>query len=96
MQGDDRAGEGAMISILNQERLLGAALGCISTGFVVLEQRKDIYESIRGNRGQAVTHSQKKEPIFGKKSRLEVAHLWNTTVDQTFGPVIAALSSRGW
>ncbi|RVW97314.1 hypothetical protein CK203_025952 [Vitis vinifera] len=38
----------------------------------------------------------KTEPIFGKKSRLEFAHLWNKTVDKTLGPVIAALSSRGW
>ncbi|RVW38751.1 hypothetical protein CK203_074184 [Vitis vinifera] len=40
--------------------------------------------------------NEKTEPIFGKKSRLEFAHLWNKTVDKTLGPVIAALSSRGW
>nr|ABK95119.1 unknown [Populus trichocarpa] len=35
-----------MISILAQERLLGAALGAAFAGFIVYEQRKRIYQSI--------------------------------------------------
>ncbi|KAK7404727.1 hypothetical protein VNO78_05683 [Psophocarpus tetragonolobus] len=79
-----------MISILTQERLLGASLGVLLTGVVVFEQRRYIYASISDNQSQV------KEPIFGKKSRSEFAHAWNKTVDQTFGPLIKSLSSRGW
>ncbi|XP_061358787.1 uncharacterized protein LOC133302978 [Gastrolobium bilobum] len=81
-----------MISILTQERLLGASLGVVLTGVVVLEQRRYIYSSISNSQ----SHSQVREPIFGKKSRSEFAHLWNKTVDQTFEPLIKSLSSRGW
>ncbi|XP_057448990.1 uncharacterized protein LOC130740409 [Lotus japonicus] len=81
-----------MISILTQERLLGASLGVILTGAVVLEQRRYIYSSISNSQSQ----SQVREPIFGKKARSEFAHLWNKTVDQAFGPLIKSLSSRGW
>ncbi|GLT65497.1 hypothetical protein SLA2020_379270 [Shorea laevis] len=35
-----------MISVLAQERLLGAALGSALAGIVVIEQRKRIYDSI--------------------------------------------------
>ncbi|RDX70815.1 hypothetical protein CR513_49900, partial [Mucuna pruriens] len=79
-----------MISILTQERLLGASLGVVLTGMVVLEQRRYIYASISNSQSQV------REPIFGKKSRSEFAHLWNKTVDQTFGPLIKSISSRGW
>ncbi|CAL5432099.1 unnamed protein product [Camellia sinensis] len=100
-----------MISVLAQERLLGAALGSVFTGIVVLEQRRRIYKSISDTQSQFTTHSQcvgaflpkekeqKKmmgEPIFEKRSRLDIAHLWNKAVDQTLGPVIESLSSRGW
>ncbi|KAI5322305.1 hypothetical protein PRUPE_6G101400 [Prunus persica] len=47
-----------MISILAQERLLGAALGSIFTGIVVFEQRRCIYNSISGTKSQSVTQSQ--------------------------------------
>ncbi|KAA8544046.1 hypothetical protein F0562_021777 [Nyssa sinensis] len=85
-----------MISVLAQERLLGAALGSIFTGIVVFEQRKSIYKSISENQSQSVAQAQMTEPILGNKTRLEFAHLWNKAVDQTMGPVIEALSSRGW
>ncbi|GMY10342.1 hypothetical protein FCV25MIE_05581 [Fagus crenata] len=85
-----------MVSVLAQERLLGAALGSILTGIVVFEQRKSIYKSISDNQSQSATHPQMREPIFGKRSRSELAHLWNKAVDRTFGPVIDSLSSRGW
>ncbi|KAK2985426.1 hypothetical protein RJ640_006064 [Escallonia rubra] len=86
-----------MISILAQERLLGAALGTIFSGVFVFQQRKDIYKSISDTQSQFVPQShQMREPVFGKESRLDCAHLWNKAVDQTFGPVIQALSSRGW
>ncbi|KAK7257712.1 hypothetical protein RIF29_31882 [Crotalaria pallida] len=84
-----------MISLLTQERLLGASLGVVLTGVVALEHRRYIHSSISNN---TLHHSQSqvREPIFGKKSRSEFAHLWNKTVDQTFGPLIKSLSSRGW
>ncbi|KHN38767.1 uncharacterized protein LOC114374860 isoform X1 [Glycine soja] len=103
-----------MISILTQERLLGASLGVVLTGVVVFEQRRYIYASISDSQSQLVIlphftawegfkmrdgivhHVHVKEPIFGKKSRSEFAHVWNKTVDQTFGPLIKSLSSRGW
>ncbi|CAA2967101.1 Hypothetical predicted protein [Olea europaea subsp. europaea] len=73
-----------------QERLLGAALGSILTGVVIFEQRKSIYESI------SQTQSQPHEPIFGRRSRHELARIWNKAVDKTLGPLIQSLSSRGW
>ncbi|KAL3849439.1 hypothetical protein ACJIZ3_011321 [Penstemon smallii] len=79
-----------MISVLAQERLLGAALGSILTGMVIFEHRKSIYKSISDNKPQA------REPIFGRKSRQEFAHIWNKSVDKTLGPIIQSLSSRGW
>ncbi|GMN24754.1 hypothetical protein TIFTF001_000683 [Ficus carica] len=85
-----------MISVLAQERLLGAALGSVFTGIVVFEQRKSIYRSISDTQPQLPARFQTKEPIFGKKSRAELARLWNKAVDQSFGPVIHYLSSRGW
>ncbi|XP_043692243.1 uncharacterized protein LOC122642731 isoform X2 [Telopea speciosissima] len=82
-----------MISVLAQERLLGAALGSIFTGMIVFEQRRSIYGLISENQPE---YKPPQEPMFGKKTRVELAHLWNKTVDQTLGPVIAYLSSRGW
>ncbi|KAM0068447.1 hypothetical protein Hdeb2414_s0002g00073251 [Helianthus debilis subsp. tardiflorus] len=80
-----------MISILAQERLLGAALGSVFSGVVVFEQRRDIYNTI------AQIQPPKphvKEPVSRKK--IEFAHYWNKSVDQIFGPAIQALSSRRW
>ncbi|GMI94280.1 hypothetical protein like AT2G28430 [Hibiscus trionum] len=85
-----------MISVLAQERLLGATLGCAFTGTIVFEQRRRIYESVSYYQSQAASQSQMKEPIFGKKSRSEFALQWNKTVDQIFVPVIEAISSRRW
>ncbi|KAL5998373.1 hypothetical protein ACLOJK_009313 [Asimina triloba] len=50
-----------MISVLAQERLLGAALGAIFMGVVVFEQRRGIYGLISQNQPQIHTPSQKKE-----------------------------------
>ncbi|KAG7036903.1 hypothetical protein SDJN02_00523, partial [Cucurbita argyrosperma subsp. argyrosperma] len=83
-----------MISILAQERLLGAALGSVFVGVVVFEQRKSIYRSISENYPPA-TQSPMKKAVLAKKYGPEISHLWNRAVDQTFGPVIQALSSRG-
>uniref|UniRef100_A0A1J3H9M3 Uncharacterized protein n=1 Tax=Noccaea caerulescens TaxID=107243 RepID=A0A1J3H9M3_NOCCA len=87
-----------MISILAQERLLGATLGSALTGFVILEQRKLIHESVADRKSQsAVDQSQVvRDRIFGKKYRREIESLWNKAVDQTFEPAIAYLSSRKW
>ncbi|XP_039052566.1 uncharacterized protein LOC120194294 [Hibiscus syriacus] len=85
-----------IISVLAQERLLGAALGTALTGIIVFEQRKRIYESISDHQSQLPSQSQMKETIFGKKSRSEFALLWNKAVDQIFVPVIESISSRRW
>ncbi|CAM8960488.1 unnamed protein product [Rhodiola kirilowii] len=83
-----------MISVLAQERLLGATLGAVFVGVVVFEQRKSIY--------QTVLQHEHKQPAakFEIKDSVprgrQIGHLWNRAVDQTFGPVIAYLSSRGW
>ncbi|TXG73854.1 hypothetical protein EZV62_002433 [Acer yangbiense] len=47
-----------MISVLAQERLLGAVLGSAITGIVVFEQRKFIYNSISGTQSQVDSNSQ--------------------------------------
>ncbi|KAL7611668.1 uncharacterized protein LOC111899877 [Lactuca sativa] len=80
-----------MISILAQERLLGAALGSVFAGAVIFEQRRDIYKTIAQNQP---AKSQMKEHIHSKK--IEFAHYWNKSVDRIFGPAIQALSSRRW
>ncbi|KAH7864600.1 hypothetical protein Vadar_031587 [Vaccinium darrowii] len=81
-----------MISILAQERLLGAALGTLFASAVVFEQRRNIYKSISDNQSE----SRVREPILEKRSYLDFGHLWNKAVDQTLGPVIESLSSRRW
>ncbi|XP_062091451.1 uncharacterized protein LOC133797540 [Humulus lupulus] len=85
-----------MISVLAQERLLGATLGSILTGIVVFEQRRKIYRSISDTQPQLSSQFQVGEPIFGKETRSELARMWNKGVDQAFGPAIHHLSSRGW
>ncbi|KAK3206000.1 hypothetical protein Dsin_020046 [Dipteronia sinensis] len=81
-----------MISVLAQERLLGAALGSAITGIIVFEQRKCIYNSISDNQSQVDSNSQAREPIFPQKTGTKFAHLWNKAVDQTFGPLIESNS----
>ncbi|XXG44652.1 hypothetical protein AAC387_Pa01g4393 [Persea americana] len=113
-----------MISVLAQERLLGAALGGIFMGVIVLEQRKGIYALISENQPQKkagyelmstimqLNYCHRKEicttgiqtgaqaglipPLYAKKPPSDFAHAWNKAVDRTLGPVIVALSSRGW
>ncbi|CAN8315146.1 unnamed protein product [Cochlearia groenlandica] len=85
-----------MISILAQERLLGATLGFSLTGFVLLQQRKLIHDSVSDHKSHSLDQSQVRDRIFGKKYRMEFASLWNKAVDQTFEPAIEYLSSRKW
>ncbi|XP_062082077.1 uncharacterized protein LOC133788569 [Humulus lupulus] len=85
-----------MISVLTQERLLGATLGSIFTGIVVFEQRRSIYRSISDTQPQSNSQFQVGEPIIGKETRSELARMWNKGVDQAFEPAIQYLSSRGW
>uniref|UniRef100_M1AE34 Uncharacterized protein n=1 Tax=Solanum tuberosum TaxID=4113 RepID=M1AE34_SOLTU len=47
-----------MISILTQERLLGAALGTVMASVVVFEQRKSIHKSISENQSRFSPQSQ--------------------------------------
>ncbi|CAL5424221.1 unnamed protein product [Camellia sinensis] len=96
MQRINGTGEDPMISVIAQEGLLGAAPGSIFTGFVVFEQRQSNYKSISDNQSQILAQTQMKESIFEKRYRLEFACLWNKAVDQTSGPMIESLSSRGW
>ncbi|WCJ41026.1 hypothetical protein M5689_021917 [Euphorbia peplus] len=79
-----------MISILAQERLLGAAMGSACVGFIVFEQRRRIYDSI----SSSAAKSQFQEPIFGKEFRSRFALMWNKAVDETFSTVISSLTSR--
>ncbi|XP_008785292.1 uncharacterized protein LOC103703972 [Phoenix dactylifera] len=81
-----------MISILVQERLLGAVLGSAFVGALVFEQRRGIYRSLSDN---ASVRYELQEHIFQKNSS-DLAHLWNKAVDETLGPVVAYLSSRRW
>ncbi|KAL9244558.1 hypothetical protein vseg_018327 [Gypsophila vaccaria] len=85
-----------MISILTQERLLGAALGGALTAAAVFENRRNIYRTISESQSQFGEQPQTMKPIFEKKPQFEIAHLWNKAVDKTFRTVIASLSSRGW
>ncbi|KAK4763500.1 hypothetical protein SAY87_012938 [Trapa incisa] len=85
-----------MISVLAQERLLGAALGSALTATIVFEERRRVYSSISDYQTGGATKYLVKEPISGKNSCSELAHLWNRTVDRTLGPIIESLSSRGW
>ncbi|KAL2457182.1 Uncharacterized protein Fot_56429 [Forsythia ovata] len=50
------------------------------TEVVIFQQRKSIYESI------SQTQSQPHEPIFGRRSREELAHIWNKAVNKTLRP----------
>ncbi|KAJ4843561.1 hypothetical protein Tsubulata_007980 [Turnera subulata] len=85
-----------MLSILAQERILGATLGAAFTAFVVSEQRRQIYQTIAANQPHHLhSQSQLTEPIFGKQFRSQVQLMWNKAVDETFAPAVAALSSRG-
>ncbi|XP_047311784.1 uncharacterized protein LOC124915163 [Impatiens glandulifera] len=85
-----------MISVFVQERLLGAALGSIVTGLVVFEQRRDIYKSIMETQSQFAPETQVNQPAVKKRSELHLAHMWNKSIDQTFGALIEFTSSRGW
>ncbi|KAK9676729.1 hypothetical protein RND81_11G096000 [Saponaria officinalis] len=85
-----------MISILTQERLLGAALGSALTAIVVFENRRNIYRTISESQSKFGEQPQTMKPIFERKSHFDIGHMWNKAVDKTFGTVIASLSSRGW
>jgi len=91
-----------MVSILAQERILGAAMGALLATGVVLNQQNLIYRStaqaiefISGN-PLSVSPSKVPEPLFGKSTRAELAHAWNVGIDKSLGALIASLSSRGW
>ncbi|KAF4392320.1 hypothetical protein G4B88_005279 [Cannabis sativa] len=56
--------EPIMISVLAQERLLGAALGSIFTGMVVFEQRRSIYKSISDTQPQLNSQFQACRPRY--------------------------------
>ncbi|XP_027909294.1 uncharacterized protein LOC114168607 isoform X2 [Vigna unguiculata] len=66
-----------MISILTQERLLGASLGVVLTGVVVFEQRRYIYSSISQNQSQ-LSLSTRSENLY-----LEKNHVLNLLISGT-------------
>nr|CAD1843661.1 unnamed protein product [Ananas comosus var. bracteatus] len=82
----------AMISILAQERVLGAALGIAFTGSILFHQRREIYRSIPKNSSYSYQY---KELTHGKNST-DLARMWNKAVDGTLGQLVVFLSSRGW
>uniref|UniRef100_A0A7N0UTK0 Uncharacterized protein n=1 Tax=Kalanchoe fedtschenkoi TaxID=63787 RepID=A0A7N0UTK0_KALFE len=83
-----------MISVIAQERLLGAALGGVFSGVIVYEQRKSIYQMIWQHEDKLpVAQSKVKDSV---PRRRQIALLWNKAVDRTLGPLITSLSSRGW
>ncbi|MQL79258.1 hypothetical protein Taro_011693 [Colocasia esculenta] len=84
-----------MISLIVQERLLGFVLGASVVGVAVLEQHRAIYRSISAQ-NQAPAPPEVKALLDRRKSNVDFAHMWNKAVDGAFGPVISALSSRGW
>ncbi|XP_006662448.2 uncharacterized protein LOC102718871 [Oryza brachyantha] len=87
-----------MISILAQERLLGFALGSVSMGGFVLHQRRAIYRSLADADAAAAPSPFSYQPneTSGRRSSTQLAHVWNKTVDETLGRLVAYLSSRGW
>ncbi|GLJ52553.1 hypothetical protein SUGI_1118380 [Cryptomeria japonica] len=91
-----------MVSILAQERILGASLGAGFAAAMVLYEQKLIYRSaahsLESISGHPVAPSAPKipEPLFSKKICSELGHAWNIAIDKSLGSVIAYLSSRGW
>ncbi|XP_078167324.1 zinc finger, C3HC4 type family protein [Carex rostrata] len=81
-----------MISILAQERILGASLGAVFTGVIVFYQRRGIHRSLHE------CDSTSFEPIqlLPRNASSDLAHAWNETVDLTLGQLVKFLSSRGW
>ncbi|KNA12849.1 hypothetical protein SOVF_122010 isoform A [Spinacia oleracea] len=56
-----------MISVLAQERLLGAALGSALTAVVVFENRRNIYKTISENNAKFDNHSQVSPSLLQQK-----------------------------
>ncbi|CAN6462206.1 unnamed protein product [Victoria cruziana] len=84
-----------MVSIIAQERLLGAALGGVMAAAVTFEERKCIYRSVSGSQKHVSIQSQEiKETLSTRNPDSTFASLWNATVDGSLGPVIRFLSSR--
>jgi len=91
-----------MVSILVQDRILGAAMGAAFGTGVVLYQQALIYRSTAqaiefiSGKPPVVPPSKVPEPLFNKRTRAELGHAWNVGVDKSLGALIASLSSRGW
>ncbi|KAK8956072.1 hypothetical protein KSP40_PGU001671 [Platanthera guangdongensis] len=85
-----------MISILAQERILGAALGSAFVGTIVFEQRRGIYRSIANDESVRSEEYKTKQVTSRMSLSSEFAHVWNKAVDGTLGQLAAYLSSRRW
>ncbi|XP_031484341.1 uncharacterized protein LOC116253579 [Nymphaea colorata] len=86
-----------MVSVIAQERLLGAALGGVMAAAITFEERKCIYRSVSTNQKHVATQSQEITGTLSTRNPCSrLASLWNATIDGSLGPVIRFLSSRGW
>ncbi|XP_020263788.1 uncharacterized protein LOC109839684 [Asparagus officinalis] len=85
-----------MISVLAQERILGATLGSVLVGGIVFNQRRGIHSTISEQKPVHISRYQPKETLFGKNFSSNFANVWNKTVDGTLGNLVAYLSSRRW
>ncbi|XP_024379918.1 uncharacterized protein [Physcomitrium patens] len=90
-------------SILFQERVLGFVMGGLVGAGVSMYDQREIWKSTAGlaemlSRGTlpAARGISSPPPILGREARADLAHLWNSAVDRTFGPLIAVISSKGW
>ncbi|XP_020595442.1 uncharacterized protein LOC110035540 isoform X2 [Phalaenopsis equestris] len=84
-----------MISILAQERILGAALGSACVGTIVFEQRRGIHGSIADDKSDQIKKFEKQNPS-GKNITPDLAIFWNKAIDGTLGQLVAYLSLRRW
>ncbi|KAL3325010.1 hypothetical protein AABB24_038893, partial [Solanum stoloniferum] len=82
-----------MISILTQERLLGAALGAGMASVVVFEQRKSIYKSISENQSRFSPQSQADNSVHSKEG---VQHRVCTPMEQSCGSGVWASHQGPW
>lgn len=91
-----------MVSILAQERILGAAMGAAFGTGVILYQQTLLYRStaqaieLISGKPPLISPPKVPEPLFNKRTRAELAHAWNVGIDKSLGALIASLSSRGW
>ncbi|CAM6044762.1 unnamed protein product [Sphagnum compactum] len=90
-------------SIIFQERVLGFVMGsAVGVGAMLYDQRMiwrstaQLFDKLAADRVGPSPPVQVPPPLLGKEVRDQLAHAWNSTVDNTLGALVVALSSRGW